>query len=139
VSTHNFNKRRGINSEIKQFKEQKSEAERFQNLRDERDEAVIQHLLWKLYHIQEKIQTAKSQIDEKNESLTELRDVQTQHEEALKQARKKVASATKAVQKQDKEVKKREKELEEKVSSAWLAPIQLPSDYSCFYHRNRTC
>ena len=36
ISTHNFNKRRGINMEIKQFKEQKNEAERFAALRKEK-------------------------------------------------------------------------------------------------------
>jgi structural maintenance of chromosome 1 len=35
-STFNYNKRRGINSELKQFKEQKSEAERYEKLLDEK-------------------------------------------------------------------------------------------------------
>ena len=35
-ATHNFTKRRGIAGEIKQYKEQKSEAERFENLQKER-------------------------------------------------------------------------------------------------------
>lgn len=87
-------------------------------------------MLWKLYHIQEKIQEAKNRIDEKNESLTELKEVQAQHEEALKQARKKVASATKAVQKQVKEVKKREKELEEKVSETQFRSDILKLTYT---------
>lgn len=35
-STFNFNKRRGINSELKQFREQKSEADKFEKLQRER-------------------------------------------------------------------------------------------------------
>jgi structural maintenance of chromosome 1 len=35
-ATYNFNKRRGIAGEIKQFKEQKSEADRFESLCGER-------------------------------------------------------------------------------------------------------
>lgn len=35
-STHNFNKRRGINSEIKQFKEQKAEAQKFEKMLGEK-------------------------------------------------------------------------------------------------------
>jgi structural maintenance of chromosome 1 len=35
-ATSNFNKRRGINGEIKQYKEQKTEADRYEKLCDER-------------------------------------------------------------------------------------------------------
>jgi len=47
-----LHRRRGINSEIKQYQEQKKEAENFQKKTEERDEAVITHILWKLYHFQ---------------------------------------------------------------------------------------
>lgn len=40
-ATFNFTKRRGITGEIKQYKEQKSEAERFENLRKERVRSIF--------------------------------------------------------------------------------------------------
>lgn len=74
VSTHNFNRRRGFNSEIKQFKEQKSEAEKYESLREQKEEAVVKHLVWKLFHIGKGIDLAKEGIEEKNEGLTGLRE-----------------------------------------------------------------
>lgn len=44
-ATFNFTKRRGIAGEIKQYKEQKTEAERFENLRKERVSIVLLHTL----------------------------------------------------------------------------------------------
>lgn len=81
---------------------------------DLQDEAVVRHLLWKLYHINTEISTATEEIDALSESLAGLRAEQAKHESSLKSARKEVASAQKVALKQEKEVKKREKDLEEK-------------------------
>lgn len=116
VSTQNFNKRRGINSEIKQFKEQKSEAERFANLRTEHEAAIVHHLLWKLYHAQNSIKEQREKVDEIEQGLGQSREAIVKKEENLKTARKEVASAEKAFKKHEKKVKEAEKRLEEKVS-----------------------
>lgn len=118
ISTHNYNKRRGINTEIRQFKEQKSEAERFAQLREEKDQAVIHHLLWKLYHIQDEITIAQAAIEEKKEGMTEILAEREAHEATLTKARKDVASAEKQVHKQEKKVKAKEKEVADKVNSS---------------------
>ena len=115
ISTHNYNKRRGINTEIRQFKEQKSEAERFAQLKEEKDQAIIHHLLWKLYHIQTEINTAQIEIEEKKEGMSDLMAQQEAHEANLNKARKEVASAQKQVLKQEKMVKAKEKEVADKV------------------------
>ena len=47
-----LHRRRGINSEIKQYREQKKEAASFQRKTDEKDAAIITQCLWKLYHFQ---------------------------------------------------------------------------------------
>src|SRR5271163_4967017 len=47
---YNLHRRRGINSEIKQYQEQKREAESYAKKADERDQAIVTHILWKLYH-----------------------------------------------------------------------------------------
>lgn len=115
ISTHNYNKRRGMNTEIRQFKEQKSEAERFAQLREEKDQAIIHHLLWKLYHIQDEISTSQTSIEEKKESMQDLTAEQEAHEANLSKARKEVASAQKQVLKQEKKVKTKEKEIADTV------------------------
>src|SRR5436190_13509370 len=49
---YNLTRRRGINSELKQYQEQKKEAENFQKKEDERNQAIITQILWKLFHFQ---------------------------------------------------------------------------------------
>ena len=58
LDNQNFalNKRRGINSEIKQYTDQKNEADSYARKADERDQAIVTHILWKLYHFQRVIE-----------------------------------------------------------------------------------
>lgn len=55
-ATFNFTKRRGIAGEIKQYKEQKGEAERFESLCDQKDDLILKHILHKLFHIEEALE-----------------------------------------------------------------------------------
>ena len=79
------------------------------------DNAVIRHLLWKLFHIKQGIQSSTEAIQEKNDALKDIRKEHDKYEDLQKAARKDVAKAQKDVTKQDKVVKKREKELEDSV------------------------
>lgn len=139
-----FNKRRGFNTEIKQFKEQKAEAIKFDKLRTKRDQALVHHLVWKLYHIQNNIEDRQKRIEEKNQSLKSLKAEQVRSpfdligpnakaerfqdeiEGKLKAARKEHSRAAKEVGKQERAVKKREADLEDAVRCcAWLRASQL--------------
>ncbi|KAG1767847.1 P-loop containing nucleoside triphosphate hydrolase protein [Suillus placidus] len=55
-ATFNFTKRRGIAGEIKQYKEQKGEAERFESLCDQKDDLILKRILYKLFHIEEALE-----------------------------------------------------------------------------------
>ncbi|KAI8379663.1 RecF/RecN/SMC [Radiomyces spectabilis] len=72
-SAHAFNKKRGVTAEIKQYQEQKAEAEKFETLVRERRELVVQYLLWKLFH-----------VDQKTAALHEERQAKTAQEQAAK-------------------------------------------------------
>ncbi|KAG8989876.1 Structural maintenance of chromosomes protein 1, partial [Tulasnella sp. 427] len=131
-ATFHFAKRRGIAGEIKQFREQKTEAERFENLVAEKDNLIIHRLLWKLYHIEEAIETNTAQIKSKNTELVQLRAdqvsynqhpsysagnklyVEASHETSLEKARAAQATARNEVQKRERVIKKKEKALEGK-------------------------
>ncbi|KAK7556712.1 structural maintenance of chromosomes 1A [Phyllosticta citricarpa] len=56
-----LNQRRAINSEIKQYQEQKKEAENYARKAEERDQAIVTHVLWKLYHHQREIEEATAE------------------------------------------------------------------------------
>ncbi|CAG8983505.1 hypothetical protein HYALB_00004306 [Hymenoscyphus albidus] len=118
---YNLHRRRGINSEIKQYQEQKKEAEAFQNKQDERDDAIVQHILWKLYHFQQVIDESTSSISEHQNNLQEFRRGVAKYETQLENARKESAEVSKKVAKVEKSIKKKEKEVEEKENS--LVPI----------------
>ncbi|KAL1840360.1 hypothetical protein VTJ49DRAFT_533 [Mycothermus thermophilus] len=116
-----LHRRRGINSEIKQYQEQKKEAENFQRKTEERDEAVITHILWKLYHFQRVMDESSARIQEHHENLKEFRRNVETFEKKLDAARKEQATVGREVAKIEKGIKTKEKSIEDRDNS--LVPI----------------
>ncbi|EJU02332.1 condensin complex subunit SMC1 [Dacryopinax primogenitus] len=113
-ATFNYTKRRGIATDIKQYREQKTEAEKFERLVSEKDALIVNRLLLKLYHIQGTIENNTEQIKAKNQELAAMRAEQTKLDAAHDKARKQQAEQHKATMQADKQIKKAEKSLEEK-------------------------
>jgi structural maintenance of chromosome 1 len=120
-SSFNLNRRRGINAEIKQYQEQKKEAEQYQAKMQERDEAIVTHILWKLFHFQQTMEKNKSEIEKHQHELKEFRRSHEKYAQRLEEAKAEQAKATKSVSKHERNIKKKEKELEEKETS--LVPV----------------
>ncbi|KAF4635001.1 hypothetical protein G7Y89_g3098 [Cudoniella acicularis] len=118
---YNLHRRRGINSEIKQYQEQKKEAEAFQNKQDERDDAIVQHILWKLYHFQRVMEESSASIEEHQNELKEFRRGVEAFEKQLEEARQASSKVSKDVSRVERSIKKKEKEVEEKENL--LVPI----------------
>lgn len=135
-STHAFNRKRGVMSEIKQYKEQKREAEKFERLVKERQQLVVRYMLWKLYHVEARIAELEAQKDEKRMaadgaagdqvglscSLVEGTKsdgiiVQLHLEKEFKEARKKQALMHKERTANELNIKKLKKSLEQQVTS----------------------
>ncbi|EXJ86379.1 structural maintenance-chromosome 1 [Capronia epimyces CBS 606.96] len=117
-----LNRRRGINSEIRQYQEQKREADNFQKKAAERDDAVVTHVLWKLYHLQRQIEESSAEIQKHQDDLKEYRRGIEKYERNLDIAKKEHAQAARGVAKAEKAIKAKEREIEDKVSS--LIPIE---------------
>ncbi|KAF4618816.1 hypothetical protein D9613_009734 [Agrocybe pediades] len=113
-ATFNFTKRRGIAGEIKQYKEQKTEADRFDALCQERDQLILERILTKLYHIDMGIEDNTREVVKKNKELTGLREEQKVHDRQLDAARADQAKARTSVMQKEKNIKKAEKALEGK-------------------------
>ncbi|KAG8849135.1 Structural maintenance of chromosomes protein 1 [Tulasnella sp. 330] len=124
-ATFHFSKRRGIAGEIKQFREQKTEAERFEHLLAERDSLIVHRLLWKLYHIEEAIENNVRDIKSRNDELVQLRQEQSAHEDIVTKARAAQAAARTEVLKREKVIKKKEKGLESKRPELVAAEAQI--------------
>ncbi|KAK3994753.1 structural maintenance of chromosomes protein 1 [Cladorrhinum sp. PSN332] len=116
-----LHRRRGINSEIKQYQEQKKEADNFQKKTEERDEAVITHILWKLYHFQRVMDESSAQIQEHQENLKEFRRNVEAFEKKLEAARKEQATVGREVSKVEKNIRAKARSIEDRENS--LVPI----------------
>ncbi|KAL8763110.1 MAG: hypothetical protein Q9184_001003 [Pyrenodesmia sp. 2 TL-2023] len=125
---YNLHRRRGINSELKQYEEQKREAENYSKKADERDQAIVTHILWKLYHFQRTIEESGAEITKHQEELKEHRRNIEKYEHGLDVAKKEQTKAGKEVAQVEKIIKSREKEIEAKENS--LVPIAEKIDIS---------
>jgi structural maintenance of chromosome 1 len=116
IENMNFqlHRRRGINSEIKQYREQKREADNFQRKTDEKDAAIVTHCLWKLYHFQKAMDESSATIHNHQEDLKELRRNVESYEAQLESARKDQASVSRRAGRVDKDIKQKERSIEDK-------------------------
>jgi structural maintenance of chromosome 1 len=121
-----LNRRRGINSEIKQYQEQKKEADDFQDKTNARDEAIVIKTLWKLYNFQRNMDESSSLIHEHQENLKEYRRNVEVHEGKLEAARKEQAALSREVSKLERKIKSKERDLEDSRNS--LVPLDEKVD-----------
>jgi structural maintenance of chromosome 1 len=119
--TFQLNRRRGINSEIKQYQEQKREAENYARKAEERDQAIITHILWKLFHFQRLIQESSDEIQKHQDELKEFRRGVEKYERRLEDAKKNHARVGRDVSKAEKAIKTKDKEIEDTTNS--LVPV----------------
>ena len=124
--TMQLNRRRGINSEIKQYQEQKREAESYARKVEERDHAIITHILWKLFHFQRLIDDSSADIQKYQNELKEYRRGVEKYEHNVEEAKKNHAKVGRDVGKAEKNISKKEKEIEEMNNS--LVPVDEKID-----------
>ncbi|KAI9849613.1 MAG: Structural maintenance of chromosomes protein 1 [Sclerophora amabilis] len=118
---YNLNRRRGINSEIKQYQEQKREADNYAKKADERDQAIVTHVLWKLFHFQRVMEESGAEIQRHHEELKEFRRGIEKYEKSLEDAKRDQAKVGREVSKIEKNIKVKEHEIQEKENG--LVPI----------------
>ena len=78
-SAHRFNKKRGITAEIKQYQKQKDEAENFEKLARQRRDVVVEYLLWKLYHVEQKSNSLEKEASERRLAADDATEDQVRH------------------------------------------------------------
>ena len=130
LENQNFtlHKRRGINSEIKQYTDQKNEADNYAKKTNERDQAIVTHILWKLYHFQRVIEESGAEIQKHQEELKEQRRGIEQFDKALDDAKNQQAKVSRDVSRIEKSVKEKGKDIEVKENG--LVPIAEKIDIS---------
>nr|POE77457.1 structural maintenance of chromosomes protein 1 [Quercus suber] len=118
---HKLHQRRGINGEIRAFQQQKDELDRYEALREEKDQAVITNVLWKLFHFQQTIEASNADIKKHQNELKEYRRNVKKHEDALEAAKREQAKVNRDVSKYEREIAAKEKGLRERENA--LVPI----------------
>ncbi|SPN98848.1 related to SMC1 protein [Cephalotrichum gorgonifer] len=116
-----LHRRRGINSEIKQYQEQKKEADDFQDKTNERDDAIVTKTLWKLYHFQRNMDESSALIHDHQENLKEFRRNVESYEQNLDAARRDQAALSREVSKLERTIKAKSRDLED--SQNGLVPL----------------
>lgn len=124
--TVQLNRRRAINSEIKQYQEQKREAENYARKAEERDQAIITHILWKLFHFQRMIDDSSAEIQKYQDELKEYRRGVEKYERNVEEAKKSHARVGRDVASAEKNIVKKEREIEESTNA--LVPIDEKVD-----------
>lgn len=118
---HKLQLRRGINGEIKAYQQQKEELDRFEQKRDDKEQAIVTHVLWKLYHFQHTIEVSTAEIQKHQEELSEFRRNVQKYEQRLDDAKREQAKVGRKVAKVQNAVKEKEREIGEKEQE--LLPI----------------
>lgn len=123
---YSLNRRRGINAEIKQYQEQKKEADNYAKKAEERDQAIVTHVLWKLFHFQRVIEESGAEIQKHQEELKEYRRGVEKYERSLDDAKKEQSKIGRDVGKTERFIKDKEREIEEKENA--LIPVDEKID-----------
>lgn len=116
-----INRRRGINTEIRHYKNLKDEADKFLKKTEEKDAAVVKHVLWKLYHLQQDIESSSAEIQKHQNDLKEFQRGMERYRKAFESAKKEYTEAGRDVTKAEKAIKAKEKEIEDQ--DAKLIPV----------------
>jgi structural maintenance of chromosome 1 len=109
-----LHRRRGINSEIKQYREQKREADNFQKKMEEKEAAIVAHSLWKLFHFQKAMDQSSATIQSYQEELKDLRRNVETFEKKLEVARRDQNAASRQVSQIERDIKAKERSIEDK-------------------------
>ncbi|KAG0167012.1 Structural maintenance of chromosomes protein 1 [Apophysomyces sp. BC1034] len=117
-SAHAFNKKRNTAAEIKVYQAQKADAEKFETLAHERRQLVIQYLLWKLYHVEQKTHSLEGEANGKRIAANGATDDQNLLEEKFKEARKEKALIHRERTKKELQTKKIKTDLDEQRPSS---------------------
>ncbi|GAA6061274.1 hypothetical protein JCM10212_004680 [Sporobolomyces blumeae] len=112
-SVAQHSRRKGVNTELKQYKLMSNEATRYRSLQRDLENAIAHEVVWKLFHVEQGIKANEDRIEERNAELGELRERLGDREKKTDEKRKEAQKRQKEVGKQERAVKAKEKELEE--------------------------
>jgi len=112
INTSKMTQRRGINSEVKQYSEQKQEADRYARKQTERDDAIINHALWKLHNLDLIIDESTEEIGKHRTELAQFRRDIEESETAFESGKTKQADAKRQAEVTERGIARKSKQIE---------------------------
>ncbi|KNC80623.1 hypothetical protein, variant [Sphaeroforma arctica JP610] len=106
-----YQRRKGINSEKKQFKEQKDEADKFQKLTNNRDQIEVQYFLFQLWDIQRQMKGSLNMANLLGKDVEIAKAEQTKAEEQERSRRRALAKEQSQLVKFDDQIRDKNREL----------------------------
>eukprot|EP01102_Stenamoeba_stenopodia_P012094 TRINITY_DN3779_c0_g1_i1.p1 TRINITY_DN3779_c0_g1~~TRINITY_DN3779_c0_g1_i1.p1 ORF type:complete len:1214 (-),score=376.16 TRINITY_DN3779_c0_g1_i1:27-3668(-) len=116
-----YQKKKGLNSEKKQFKEQKDEAEAFQKLQKDVENTKREHALFQFYYMEQELKKTIQEMEEQRAQLDSLQSDQQKQEETLAAHKKEQAKHHRTYLSREKELK----DLQNKLSQNKPKAIEL--------------
>lgn len=97
-----YQKAKSMKSDRRQLKEQKEEADRFDELLAKKQRVVTDYYLWQIFHLEEDRKQGESRLEELRTELLEKDAVEQESASLLKDAKKKASEARRETQSADK-------------------------------------
>jgi structural maintenance of chromosome 1 len=97
-----YNKQKGMKGERRLLKEQKEEADRFQELLEEKRTLLTELFMWQIYHMEEDRKEREEHLQGLNAELKETTDLEKVHLVDLKESKKAASEARRATLEADK-------------------------------------
>lgn len=121
-----LSKRRTLISELKQYKEQRQEAEQFKSKLHEKNNLTKLLTLWKLYHIEAKRKSLNESFEDSKSTLKSLKNQITKAESEFKSIKSEYAKESLKLNKFQKQIEKKKAEIFSKKQE--LLPINAQQE-----------
>lgn len=109
-STFNFHQKRSMNSELKQYQDQKKESDEYDRKVAEKEHAILSQILWKLYHLQADLDSNSDEHQRKVSELSAVNEELVKVDRKLKDAEKDRAKSFKSIDKKQRALKNKQQE-----------------------------
>lgn len=110
----NFQKRKGISAEKKQYKEQKEEAERFNELVKTQRDVLLEYMLFQFFHIEKNLSKDRKLVENGNKQLEDLDKSRDDVEKRFKKMKARQAKSHQKTLDLEKQLRQKERELRKK-------------------------
>lgn len=109
----NYQKKKGMTAQKKQFKAQKQEADHFQTLQAKREELTVNHILWQLYHNQRQFEEINEAKEKAKQHSFELLGEKDKIDNQLKEKKKEQSRLHKSCTTKEREIQEIKTKLKE--------------------------